>query len=421
MTSYTQASETDGVIPRNIELEDYRVCEKALLEPDLKQALYDEGAVLMKEVLVTLHGEQHRARRLLEMRVFKRNFFRYYEHEVIPRIFDEVIQPYLKNGKTDVVEFGYRVMVHLAIAFAGIDLQKRTQQEFDDLVRMLRVFGLAATLAQSKLDREQSKQEIIATLEEFDERFFTPSVAYRQGLLDQLEAGEIDEEALPMDILTVLLRNEDKLNLDRDMVLRETAFFFLAGAHTSVHSLGHAMHHVLTWCEAHPEDRAQLVSDTRVLQRFVHESFRLHPSSPESWRTALSDVTFLSGEQAAKGDKIIIKLRQANRDKSIFGPDAAEFNPYRETPRGVSETGITFGIGIHACLGKNLAAGSLPRPGEQIDPERRQLGTVTWVAHGLLKHGAVKDPDNPPQMDKTITRETWAVYPILFSADAASV
>lgn len=401
-----------------IELKDYQVCQKALLEPDLKQALYDEGAVLMRKVLVTLHGEEHRARRVLEMRVFRRNFFRHYEHEVIPSVFEDVVQPFLAAGKADVVDFAYRVMVYLAVAFAGIDLQTRSRSEFDDLVRMLRMFGVAATLGQSKLDREAAKKEIAATLGEFDEGFFTPSARRRQALIDRFNAGEMDEDELPMDVLTVLLRNEDKLDLVRDMMLRETGFYFLAGAHTSVHSLGHVMHHLLTWCEERPGDRQKLIDDTALIQRFVHESFRLHPSSPVSKRTALADVEFLSGDKARAGDTVVISLQQANRDTSIFGDDAAEFNPYRETPRGVTETGITFGIGMHSCLGKNLAAGTLPKPGETIDPEKRQLGMVAWVAHALLKCGAVKDPDNPGHIDPTITRETWADYPILFSENA---
>lgn len=131
-------------------------------------------------------------------------------------------------------------------------------------------------------------------------------------------------------------------------------------------------------------------------------------------RRALSDVEFISGKHAAEGDTVIVSLQQANRDPKIFGADAAEFNPYREIPTGVTETGITFGIGIHTCLGKNLAAGTLPKPGETVDPARRQLGMVTWIAHGLLKSGAIKDPDNPGHIDPTITRETWADYPILF-------
>ena len=38
----------------------------------------------------------------------------------------------------------------------------------------------------------------------------------------------------------------------------------------------------------------------------------------------------------------------------------------------------------------------------------------TRIAHGMLKSGAVRDPDNPGHIDPTITRVTWADYPILF-------
>jgi cytochrome P450 len=398
-----------------IELSNYRVCEKALMEPDLKQALYDEGAVLFDKVLVTLHGDEHRSRRILEMRVFRRNFFRHYEYDVIPNIFNEMVQPALAAGGVDVVEFGYRVMVNLAVTFAGIDRQSGSPEEFDDLIRMLKTFGRAATLGQSNIDRDAEKAKIAAAIKEFDEKFYVPSAQRRQGLIDQFNAGEIDEDDLPMDVLTVLLRNEDKLEIARDVVVREVGFYFLAGAHTSVHSLGHAMNHLLSWCEEHPEDRQKLIDDTAFIQRFVHESFRLHPSSPVSMRKALAAVKFISGETAEEGDTVIINLHQANRDATIFGDDAAEFNPFRKIAHGVTETGITFGIGIHTCLGKNLAAGVLPKAGESVEPERRQLGTVTWVAHGLLKCGATKDPARSGHIDPTIARETWAEYPILFS------
>jgi cytochrome P450 len=327
------------------------------------------------------------------------------------------VAPFLERGSADVVDFGYRVMVYLAITFAGIDRQDGSESEFDDLVRLLRTFGLAATLGQSKVDRESGKAEIRAALDEFDQRFFTPSAARRQRLVERFRAGEIGEEQLPMDILTVLLRNEDDLELGRDMVLRETGFFFLAGAHTSVHSLGHAVHHLLTWCEDHPEDRARLLQDSALVQRFVHESFRLHPSSPVARRKALADVNFDNGGVAHTGDKVEINLRLANRDPKVFGADADEFNPYRIPVKGVPETGITFGIGIHSCLGKNLAAGILPLPGQTIEADKRQLGMVTWMARGLLAAGAVRNPERPGRMDATIDRETWQTYPILFAPE----
>ena len=398
---------------KTLELTAYRDCEQALKLPDLKQALYDEGAILMDRVLVTLHGEEHRLRRNAEMRVFRRHFFRHFEHEVIPAVFDDVMST-VDLEVEDIVDLGYHFMVFLALKFAGIDPQQNTREELDDMVAMLRMFGVAATLGQARdKDLEAKTQAVRDTLEEFDRRFFTPSSERRQNLIEQVRNGELGEDQLPMDVLTVLLADEDKLNLVRDMVVRETAFYFLAGAHTSVHSLGHAMHHLLSWCEVQNGARERLIADRAMTQRFIHESFRLHPSSPVSKRRCVSEVTLPDGQTAQVGDIVIINLRQANRDESIFGPDASSFNPSRTIANSVPETGITFGIGTHACLGKNLAAGNLVRAGNMPD-ESHQYGTVAWIAHALLEAGVQNHPEEQPELDESIDRETWLRYPVCF-------
>jgi len=399
---------------KTLELTAYRDCERALKLPDLKQALYDEGAILMDQVLVTLHGEEHRQRRNAEMRVFRRHFFRHFELQTIPSVFDDVMSE-VNAEEEDIVDLGYHFMVFLALKFAGIDPQQNTREEFNDMVAMLRSFGVAATLGQARdKDLAEATQAVRDTLQEFDQRFFEPSAVRRQNLIEQARAGEIEEDQLPMDVLTVLLNDKDKLNLARDMVVRETAFYFLAGAHTSVHSLGHAVHHLLSWCERHADSKAELIADRAKVQRFIHESFRLHPSSPVSKRRCLSDMKLPDGQKAAAGDIVIINLRQANRDVEIFGDDAADFNPARKIQSGVPETGITFGIGTHACLGKNLAAGNLARPGA-LPEESHQYGAVAWIAHALLKAGIQKHPDDAPELDQTIDRETWLRYPVCFS------
>ena len=399
---------------KTIELREYRDCERALKIPSLKQALYDEGAILMDRVLVTLHGEEHRQRRNAEMRVFRRHFFRDFEHQIIPSVFEDVMSE-VNPAEEDLVDLGYHFMVFLALKFAGIDPQENTREEFNDMVSMLRMFGVAATLGQARdRDIEEATQAVKETLQEFDDRFFTPSAERRQSLIEKVRVGEIDEDELPMDVLTVLLKDEDELNLVRDMVVRETAFYFLAGAHTSVHSLGHAVHHLLSWIETNPGSRSELVADRAMVQRFVHESFRLHPSSPVSKRRCLSNVELPDGRTALADDIVIVNLRQANRDVTIFGLDAPEFNPAREILGGVPETGITFGIGTHACLGKNLAAGNLARQGS-LPSESHQYGTVAWIAHALLQAGVQKHPNEEPELDQTIDRETWLRYPVCFS------
>lgn len=392
----------------------YKEAQQTLSIPDLTQALYDEGAALMSDVLVNLHGEAHKSRRALEMKVFRRDFFSYYEKEVLPPVVEETLRPFVTAGKGDVVEIGYRAMIGLTADFAGIDRPLRTPEETADLVRLLRVFGNAATVGQFKgsaSELEELKQLIVTGMREFEERFFNPSVARREALLAQFGRGEIDEAALPRDILTLLLRNELNIDLTRDQVLRETAFYFLAGAHTSIHSVSHAMHEIFMLCERNPEERVRLETDVLFLQRCVHESFRLHPSSPVSKRKAMCPMALPNGESATTSDTIVVDLYQANRQPDAFGEDAKSFNPYRTKVPARMPYGITFGVGVHSCLGKNLAAGDLPTP--NTNPETHQLGTVTLLARAFLAHGARPDPSATAEQDLSTERETWLSYPIL--------
>ena len=103
------------------ETSSYETIKSALVNRNLKQALYDKGKVIMDGVLLTLHGEEHRKRRKLEHRIFQRDFFKYYEQELFPRTLNETINPFLKNGRLDLLDFGYRITMNLTADFAGVD------------------------------------------------------------------------------------------------------------------------------------------------------------------------------------------------------------------------------------------------------------------------------------------------------------
>ena len=90
-----------------------------------------------------------------------------------------------------------------------------------------------ATLAHYTGDKEAKVVEIEAALEAFDAEFLTPGMNRRQALLDQFEAGKIDADRLPKDVLMVLMHNQDRLELSQETIRREIAFYMLAGAHTS--------------------------------------------------------------------------------------------------------------------------------------------------------------------------------------------
>ena len=52
-----------------VTIDAYHAASDALKQKDLRQALYDEGAVIMNGVLVNLHGDEHRTRRGVQRHV----------------------------------------------------------------------------------------------------------------------------------------------------------------------------------------------------------------------------------------------------------------------------------------------------------------------------------------------------------------
>ena len=389
----------------------YRLANDTLRLSDLRQALYDEGAILMENVLVNLHGDEHRTRRAIETKVFRRDFFQWYETQVFPATLRETLAPYLASGKTDLVDFGFRVMMNLTADFAGVDRPARTPDETARLLRILRTFGKAATLGQALGDRAVIRAEIRQALDEFDSDFFQPSMARRRALLAQFQRGEIGEDQLPRDVLVDLLRAESEMPIAPEVLMKEIGFFLLAGAFTTIHTLTHAMHEVFTWSAAHPQDARRYVDDALFLQKAIHESMRLHPSSPTAGRRPTCPVHLPGGQDVGTDDLISIDLMAANRDTAIFGDDAAEYNPHRPAPRGASPYGLSFGMGMHSCIGLNLAAGMLPRA--DTAPGPHQLGTVTLIAKALVEHGARPDPAQPGVVDRSTLRNNWSSYPIL--------
>ncbi|MDG2036766.1 MAG: cytochrome P450 [Luminiphilus sp.] len=392
----------------------YHEVEHALRITDLKQSLYDEGKILMDKVLVTLHGDEHRQRRSIESQLFRKNFFRVYENEVFPDLLRETLDQFLTDSSLDLKELGYRIMVHLSLSFAGIDRIDGTVEEADAQHRLLIQLGQAATIGQFKGDREPIFQEIREAIDEFRERFFLPSRARRLATLEDYQAGNISEEALPRDILTILLMHDAELSMPDELMVREVAFFYLAASHTSVHTLVHATHELFNWCANENKTPEEIVANPHQLQRFVLESMRLHPSSPEAWRRAEADVTLADGRLIPKGDKVVVELQTANRDATIFGDDATEFNPQRAIQGRISPAGMSFGGGMHVCLGMNLVAGTVLRDGEAPNPENHQFGTVTLIIKELIERGMLPNPDQLPQKIEASERDVWATYPVLF-------
>ena len=388
---------------------DYNEATSALRIKDLKQSLYDDGEIIMDQVLVCLHGDEHKKRRKLENKIFTRDVFQYYENTVFPTTINKTLEPYKKSGKMDLVDYGFRVLLNLTADFSGIDRPEKSISETETLLRLLKVFASGATLHHSTRDHEEVKSEVRDALKEFDQKFLIPSINRRKMIINKESSDE-----LPNDILTILLVNEDQLNLPYDVLQREIAFYLLAGAQTSIHSLVHAFHEMHNWLKDNPERKSSIKNDPIFIQKCFLESTRLHPSSPVALRKPVCPVKLPGDKDAQPDDNVVIDLYNSNRDKKIFGDDADKFNPDRETPDGQNLYGLSFGLGMHSCIGRNLAAGVNSKP--DTNPDNHHYGTVTMIMRKLISCDALPDPDNTPKMDEKTKRPDWGYYLITFNA-----
>ncbi|MCU0310311.1 MAG: cytochrome P450 [Acidimicrobiales bacterium] len=390
----------------------YDEARDAFRQKQLRQALYDAGEVVMADVLVNLHGDEHRSRRRLENRLFRRETHARYERELFPPIVEETLAPHVAGGRAELVSLSHQMMMNLAASTAGVDRPARTADETFRLYSYMMLFIEGATLAHHTGDRDAKRQEVERALREFDAEFLQPSIARRRAELARLAAGQIDEEDLPRDVLTVLLRNREDLDLADDVVLRETCFYLLAGAHTSATAFVRTLHSIFEMTTTSPADAERARQDMDFLQRCVHETVRLQPSSPVAMRWALEEVSLKGGAVVNPGDKVVIDLMAANRDPDAFGEHADRFDPHRRLPAGVAPWGLSFGLGMHACIGQELAAGtdSLGAP----PGEDHLYGLVPVAVRAVLAAGGRPDPDAPAELDPESARGYWRRYPVVF-------
>ena len=107
-----------------------------------------------------------------------------------------------------------------------------------------------------------------------------------------------------------------------------------------------------------------------------------------------------------------IDLNATNRERAVFGDDASVFNPNRELQPGVWRWGLSFGLGMHACIGQDLAAGMDSLDGAKSDDHL--YGLVPVAVRAVLAAQGRPDPNNPAQIDPKNTRNYWGTYPVVF-------
>jgi cytochrome P450 len=148
------------------------------------------------------------------------------------------------------------------------------------------------------------------------------------------------------DLVSALLRAEEAgESLTEDEIISNVLLLFVAGHETTSNMLGNA----LIALHRQPEQLARLKGDTSLLPSAAGECLRFDSSVQMIVRTAFEDVE-AAGHTIARGTIVFMLVGSANRD-----PDQFEKPDELDIGRTIQGRLLSFGAGIHHCLGARLA------------------------------------------------------------------
>jgi cytochrome P450 len=204
--------------------------------------------------------------------------------------------------------------------------------EADRIEDMSRWAG--SILMSLRFDAGQHLAEIEGAQAEIDE--------YIEGLIEQRRAEPRD------DLLSNLISVEEQGDkLSPSELLSVVAMMLVAGTDTTRNQLSNMIH---TFAEQ-PEQWALLHERPELVAGAVEEAIRWEPATEAMPRVAVEDIV-IDGLLVPAGSITVLMSMSANHDTSVL-PDADRFDITRQTPDGWHL--LTFGGGIHYCLGANLA------------------------------------------------------------------
>ena len=128
-------------------------------------------------------------------------------------------------------------------------------------------------------------------------------------------------------------------------ILSMSILIVLAGYETTVNLLGNGMRTLLL----HPEQMTRLRGNPGLLNSAIDEMLRFESPLQRSTYRVSTEVFRIGGFELEKDQQVSTVIGAANRDPDQF-PNPDVFNIARTPNRHVS-----FGLGIHKCLGERLA------------------------------------------------------------------
>ncbi len=265
----------------------------------------------------------HTAHRGLLSRVFTPKKMNALEPQ-IRELCAEVLDPLIGSDRLDfVLDLGARMPMRVIGMLLGIPVkdQEELRQHKDEGIR-----------------REVGKPGEFSEDQFADATFFEEYINWRR-------AHPSD------DLMTALIQAEftDETGTVRTLTHDELLIFVnvlaTAGNETTNRVIGHSGRILAD----HPDQRAELRADRSLIPNAVEEILRFEPPALQTCRYVTRDVE-LHGRTVPAGSTMMILLASANHDHRVFPPDGDAFDIHRQINHH-----LTFGHGIHFCLGAALA------------------------------------------------------------------
>lgn len=161
-------------------------------------------------------------------------------------------------------------------------------------------------------------------------------------LIQRIEQRRADPSA--DDLIGYLLQAEiDGQPLTDDHIVGTVALLLIAGIDTTWSAIGATLWHLAQ----HPEHRRRLVAEPDLLPIAIEEFLRAY--APVTMARKVAKDVEMGGRTMKEGEWVLLPFPSANRDPEFF-EDADQVVLDRERNRHAA-----FGLGIHRCLGSNLA------------------------------------------------------------------